>query len=286
MLVLLHDNWPGVQATLDSVAASSVPVHGVVVVDNGRSEVDRRALIAANPEITVVDARGNLGYAGGMNLGARLPVARASRRMLMLTHDVVLHADCIRYLEAALDGGAAVAGPLLGRRDAPDVLWSAGGVLDLRSGAVRHRAAGALVHSEASEVPYPVDWVDGACTLVDGATFRQAGGFAEDFFLYWEEVDFQLRVRALGERVVVAPKALAWQSPGMAPPYLDARNGSLVLARHGSRVAVARFVLLQLRGGLAAASHGQWWQLRARSAGLRDAALHRLSQRWLLRRPG
>ncbi len=46
-----------------------------------------------------------------------------------------------------------------------------------------------------------VDWVTGACMLVNSAMIAGLGGMDEDFFLYYEEVAFSQAARRLGWRV-------------------------------------------------------------------------------------
>jgi GT2 family glycosyltransferase len=58
------------------------------------------------------------------------------------------------------------------------------------------------------------------------------GLFDENFFLYYEDVDFCLRLRAIGRTTVVALDAVAYQEPGNFTPYLKYRNLMLLWKRH------------------------------------------------------
>lgn len=51
----------------------------------------------------------------------------------------------------------------------------------------------------------PVPWVTGCCFLVRRACVEQLGGLDEDFFLYYEDVDFCLRAREHGWSVWYEP---------------------------------------------------------------------------------
>jgi N-acetylglucosaminyl-diphospho-decaprenol L-rhamnosyltransferase len=53
-----------------------------------------------------------------------------------------------------------------------------------------------------------VDWAVGAALLVRAEAFAQVGGFDESFFLYWEEVDFALRLQRNGWPTFVCPEAV------------------------------------------------------------------------------
>ncbi len=55
--------------------------------------------------------------------------------------------------------------------------------------------------------PTPVDWVTGACVLIDRVCFEELGGFDESYFLYYEDVDLCLRATKRGWRVEYDPSA-------------------------------------------------------------------------------
>jgi hypothetical protein len=63
------------------------------------------------------------------------------------------------------------------------------------------RAVDALIGQERL-----VDWVSGACLLVDRQAAVDAGLLDERFFMYEEDVDFCAALRARGGRVLFAPE--------------------------------------------------------------------------------
>jgi len=138
-------------------------------------------------------------------------------------------------------------------------------------------------------VPYPVSSVIGVAFLVTRACWERIGGLEEGFFAYYEEVDYCLRARAAGFRVMVAPASRVRHdgfrgfAGGFTPlaAYLKARNLPLLMRRHGGALAWTLFaptyaamlaasaVAYTLRGGagaiLPALAHGVADGLRARS---------------------
>jgi GT2 family glycosyltransferase len=122
-------------------------------------------------------------------------------------------------------------GPVLGRLSQPDTIWSAGGSFTKRRRRPFHLRADEALQGLIPTDDVDVAWLDGAALLVRRSAFVEVGGFREDYFLYWEDIDLCLPLRALGWRVLVSSQARAWQEPSMASPYLDARN-SLIFRRH------------------------------------------------------
>lgn len=53
--------------------------------------------------------------------------------------------------------------------------------------------------------PFEVDWTAGMFLLFKASTYREVGGFDEDFFLYYEDVDICTRLWQGGRRVIFHP---------------------------------------------------------------------------------
>lgn len=197
---------------------ASVPL---VVVENSDdpAELGRvRDAVAGVPDATVLDARGNVGFGAGVNLGMAELARRGCQLALVLNPDARLpYSGLTALLEAAAQRPGALVSPVID--DATGATWFAGGDLDWRSGRARH-ASGSL------------DWLTAACLLVPVDRFANVGGFDERFFLYWEDVDLSRRWLDAGGELVVADSARAVHLVGATQPGADASTGkSLVYLR-------------------------------------------------------
>src|SRR5271165_6154516 len=92
------------------LAARDRPIR-LIVVDNQSSD-DTVDIVRAHDDVILVDPGGNLGYAGGINVGLRL--AGHCDAILILNPDVTLMPDAItRLLEVINDDGIGAAVPLI-----------------------------------------------------------------------------------------------------------------------------------------------------------------------------
>jgi GT2 family glycosyltransferase len=142
---------------------------------------------------------------------------------------------------------AGIVGPLLGFRDRPDTVFSAGGWIDPRGSLSHHYGHLEPMEQWAGREPQQVEWLDGSCQLIRAATLDDVGPYDEDYFLYWEEVAYHARAREHGWSVWCAPSAVAYQAPGDYRTYYGVRNKLRYLARHGRRRALLRSLLGSLR---------------------------------------
>lgn len=291
VVVVYYRNWPDVMATLEDLEKQSVRPEAVVVVDNSPGDERLDEVSLRFPRCHLVRPSTNAGYGAGMNLG----IVQAGQlvdvpSLLLLTHEVRLEPTAAEVLLRALEAGPqlAVAAPLLGDLQDASVTWSAGAVLEGWRLRPRHRGIGTPLDSQRGAPQLTCDWVDGAALMVRSEAIGRLGGFREDFFLYWEEVDLCLRLRHGGWQVACVPTAVAWQRPSGTPTYLECRNRLLLLRAHASRWAVLAEVMsvgLEVARAQLGVALGRRdpQDLVARRAGLMDGFTGRL-RRQLVRR--
>lgn len=185
----------------------------VVVVDNA-SKDRTRELVAAFPEVRLLEQSKNLGFAGGVNAGA---AAVAGDYILILNPDTEVLAP-LEPLSLAAGQGAA-GGLMLGEdgqpqkgfnvRRLPTPLSLCFEVLGLNrlfpSNPVnRHYRALDLDLSSEQDVEQP----PGAFFMVRREAFQQLGGMDERFWPVWfEDVDFCARLRQEGFPIRFTPSS-------------------------------------------------------------------------------
>lgn len=236
VLVLNHRNWPATLDVVRAVRAQSMAADHVIVIDNasGVDEVAAMHVAATDEGFELLILESNAGYAAGMNAGIQALMARDVDSVLLLTHDCVLQDDCLARLVEELDEHptTGVAAPALGWKSRPGLTWSGGGELRRFTGTPHHPQKFAALDAVSRAPSRAVAWADGAALLIRREVFDEVGLLPLQYFLYFEEVDFQASVRASGYQVRIVERALGWQEPGSTPAYLAVRNQLLFLRVH------------------------------------------------------
>ncbi|MEM9553330.1 MAG: glycosyltransferase family 2 protein [Acidobacteriota bacterium] len=207
VLIVAHGGREVLAATLRGLEAERDDLLEVIVADNGSPD-DTVAMVQQDFSwIRVLELGENLGFGAANNRAAA--IARGDL-LLLLNSDARPHPGTIGQLVSALraDAGAAVACPRLDYADgSPQFHWApttsvVGEALQLLRNRVEHLG---WVHR-------PIGgrgWFTAACLMARRAAFEQIEGFDEGFFLYFEDVDLCLRLRAAGWRLLDVPSARA-----------------------------------------------------------------------------
>ena len=224
-------------ACLASLSKSTYPHHSLVLVDQGSVDGTVDATQARFPDVQIVQSGGNLGFSKGMNAGIRHVLGMGAEYILLLNNDTIVHPDMVARLAVHLAPDAGVVGPAIYYASAPHRIWSTGGGMD----HVLFEITGN--HGRDEAVPAgPVDreFITGCAMLVSRRVLEDVGLFDERFFMYYEDMDFCLRVRGAGYRIVLVPDAILWHrvsqsSGGPNSPsrcYHMGRSSGLYFRKH------------------------------------------------------
>lgn len=187
-------NWKDDTRTVRCVASLSAAdeIDHVFVVDNESAGTLRpllaSALGASGKPWTLIEHTDNRGFAGGVNPALSASVADGFDATLVINNDAVIDAASVVTLISALekDDRLGLVGPRIVLPNGAEE--SAGGYTSALRGTTSHQGP-------AGAVPDFITW---ACVLVRSEAVREIGLLDESFFMYWEDVDYSLRLKAAG----------------------------------------------------------------------------------------
>ena len=244
-------DWPP-DAAIVVLSYGAGPVVGLVTALAAEGVPCSRVFVVHNPG---PGAR----HGAAMNEGILAARQAGADFAVLCTHDARVSSQVLRSLleTLRLAPTIAAAGPVLTDEDGA---FSAGG--RVRLGRASHEApTGAGVKS--------VDWLDGSVLAVRLDLPRY---FREDFFLYWEDIDFARNLRRRGYILVCVQSLQAFSTPGNRQGrlglYTFLRFRNALLAARGDRawvemLAISVLLLVKAVRSLSTDTSGEGWRTSA-----------------------
>ena len=205
----------------------SSPLQGEIwVVDSASSDGTAALIKRRFPSVKLLACRDNIGFARANNLGMRrlgfvkdAKAADLPAAVYLLNPDTITHQGATEALHQALFSRADIGwvGARLRYADGSfqHSAFMFPGLRQIyceffptpgrfREGAFNGRYPRSLYHGGR---PFAVDFTLGATMMLKREAILQTGGFDEGFFMYCEEVDWALRMRAAGWKIFCVPRA-------------------------------------------------------------------------------
>lgn len=216
----------------------------IIVVDNGSSNDEATILKHRYPHIITIRSKQNLGFAGGNNLGIK---ASRGYYLFFINNDTIIkgnNTEKIQSLEAIisrLDSSQqiGVVCPKL-RFFWNDNPIQFAGFTTLSHLTLRNRCIGFGEQDFGQyDTPHPTPYAHGAAMIVRRKAIEQAGVMPDCYFLYYEELDWSIRIRKQGYEIWYDPACTIYhkesQTTGQDSPlrtYYFTRNRLLFARRN------------------------------------------------------
>lgn len=174
-------------------------------------------------QVSLIDGGGNLGFAGGNNVGmAHLALDSEITHIWLLNNDTVVASDAaaaiLRAFEA--DPGIGICGTVVRFYSRPEVVQALNGYRFSKFtgaaapiGGSLHLPSGLPQPHSPTAIAAQTDFVLGASLAVSRAFVETIGPMSEDYFLYFEEIDWATR-NAGRFKTGFAPDATVWHKAG------------------------------------------------------------------------
>ena len=173
----------------------------------------------------ITKALHDLGYGKKANVGARYT---NGRYLLFMNDDATLNPGAVDILKSEMRPGVGVVAPMLTFKDGR--IQHAGMVRDGNGGVGFGHQDYGKHPVEENKVKREVECVTGAVVLVDRIAFYEIDGFREEYFLYCEDTDFMMAMRASGRKIIYQPQAMGLHdehlSTGKTPDIVAKMNVS------------------------------------------------------------
>ena len=201
-IVLNYNGKETLLECIQSLHCSSYQNLEIVIVDNASTDDSLVLAKKKYPNIHYIVNSKNIGFSSGNNVGIRFALEKFADYVFLLNNDAWVTKKSIANMVAFAekDSRIGIMSPLILNHDGSQIWFSGGEINWLRMRAM-HRHSSDLVN------PSSIAYATGCAMLIGKRTFKKIGLFDEDYFLYYEDVDFSLRARKNNFSVLFFPGA-------------------------------------------------------------------------------
>ena len=251
-VTVIVPNWNGRQHLERCFSSLSALLYEgdvrLLVVDNGSRDGSVPFMRGRFPRLEILENRVNEGFAAACNRGVR---ATDTPLVAFLNNDMRVEPDWLSALfQGMAQEQARCAGSLILSWDGQRVNFAGGGMnfhgMGIQLG---------LDDPDLAAHQQPADslFACGGAMLMERELFLSAGGFDEDFFAYYEDVDLGWRLWVLGERIRFVPGSVAYHHHSATSGRMDLHKLRLLQIRNPLRMIFKNYDDENLRKVLPAA---------------------------------
>lgn len=211
----------------------------LILVDNGSREDHETDYKAVYPDLVYIRSDKNLGFAGGNNLGVRVATGDY---LLFLNNDTEITENLIEVLSEELESNPEIGllSPLIIYHQQPEIIQYAGftkmNYLTCRNEGIGNMAVDKGQYDHDSR---ETGYCHGAAMICRRADLETAGLMAEEFFLYYEELDWCEKFRKAGKKIWFTGKTKIYHKESISvgkesniKTYFMTRNRMLFIRRN------------------------------------------------------
>ncbi|MEK7592680.1 MAG: glycosyltransferase family 2 protein [Patescibacteria group bacterium] len=247
IILVAWNNWKDTEdclLSLQKLDTKGLDIE-VIVVDNGSSTHPISRISKKFPKVHIIEHPTNIGFSGGNNIGIKYALSKGALYIWLLNNDTFVDPQaCLTLVDSLVENRGGVVGSKIyfspgyeyhrsryKESERGKVLWYAGGVIDWENMYASHRGVdeidtGQFKHAEDTA------YVTGCSMMFSADVVKKAGMLDESYFLYYEDVEFCLRSKAMGFTILFEPKSRIWHKNsgssdgpgGIVQEYYQTRN--------------------------------------------------------------
>lgn len=212
----------------------------IIVVDNASSDGTKEFLDGLSEKVMAIHNKENLGFGKACNLGAK---RATGEYLLFLNNDTIVTKNWMDVLVDELDQNQdiAIAGSKLLY---PDETIQHAGVVFAEDKTPYHIYSREIKEKHYVNKKRKFNAVTAACMLVRKDLFNEVGGFNEDFFNGYEDIDLCLKIKELGKDIIYCPESVVYHFESISEGRMNKHNENqeLFLKKWGDKIKQDDFI--------------------------------------------
>lgn len=264
-------NWKQAKLTIETVDSLLKINHKnfkyqILIVDNASSDdslIQFKEKYSQNKNISILETKNNLGYAGGNNFGIKKTINKFDY-ILVANNDILVDPNFLdKLFKESLKNPNAILSPKIyfaagfeywkdkyTAKEKGKVIWAIGGKMDWNNVYGSNIGIDEVDHGQYDKSHPQIDFISGCCFLIPSKILKKIGLFDEKYFLYLEDADLTIRAKNAGYKLKFVPDSIIWHiNSGSSSPNSSLQDYFITRNRliFGFRYANIRTKLALLR---------------------------------------
>lgn len=193
---------------IESIKKSTHENYNIYVVDND-SKDNSVALLQEKfkDELTIIRNCENLGFSVANNIAIKRALEEECSYILLINNDTIVEESMIqKMLETALINSESIVCPKIYYYDDKKIIWSAGGTINWYKGLPVQYGIDEKEENQYSTTK-KIEFATGCCILIPKIVIDKVGMLSDEYFLYYEDTDYSVKVINGGFDIMYSPEA-------------------------------------------------------------------------------
>lgn len=202
---------------IESVKQLNYRNYDITVVDNASTDGSVEAIEAEYPDVTLIKNTENKGGSGGFNTGIKYMLNKNKYKYLyLLDNDVIVDQDALYELvkEMESDEHLGIVGSKIYVMDIPNQIQELGAFVRWNNATLEFNKRGYIEEEGIVTENVEVDYVPACSLLVRVDAVETAGIMDEEFFLYWDDIEWAHRIKLKGYTIKAISSSKVWHKLG------------------------------------------------------------------------
>lgn len=204
IIIVTYNSEHFIIKCLHSIQKNNYKYKKIIIIDNNSSDKTIAVIKKEFPQVTIIENDNNLGFAAANNIAVRFISKKFNPKYIMLLNpDTCIKSDFIKSAVTALEKNRKIGilGSIITYSNQPKKIWFAGGIVNKIFGYTRHLLMNKNVIEDKLNHRISLkhtDFVTGAGMVIRNEIFAKIGYLSEDYFMYFEDVEFCQRALRAG----------------------------------------------------------------------------------------
>ncbi len=256
-------NWNNFNYTIECVRSlikTTYKNKKIFIIDNASTDKSVEKIKKEFPWIDIILNNKNLGFTGGNNVGIEIALKEKFDYIMLLNNDTIVDKLFIEPLLNSFDSKTGAVQPLILNYYNKNIIWNFGGEINKKFGIFQSIGKKKSIQNLKNLNQKYTEWISGCCFMIKSSIIGKVGLLDNNFFVYFEDVDWSIRISKKKYNLKVVPKSIIYHHEGASwknkkksiegnispyTHYLNVRNHIYILRKHLQMFNIFGVVLFQ-----------------------------------------